>query len=86
MQKTLNHRLVHRLDSLLVSGLGSSLVAANQSSVELLQVGLELGLIGLVLLVSNLGRKDILLKELDDRHGFHLLTPVFHTDPYYNGK
>ena len=74
VQKTLNHRLVHRLDSLLVSGLGSSLVTANQSSVELLQVGLELGLVSLVLLVSNLGRKDILLGGLDVGHLVHLLT------------
>ena len=29
VQKTLNHRLVNALDSLLVSSLGSSLVAAN---------------------------------------------------------
>ena len=86
VQKTLTDCLVHRLDGNLVGALGSGLVAAFHSSLELLQVGLQLGLVGLILLVSNLGRKDILLRGLNVGHGFHLLTPVFHTDPYYNGK
>ena len=73
VQNTLDNSLVHGLDSDLVSGLGGSLVTGDQSSVELLQVGLQLGLVGLVLLVSDLGREDILLGGLDVGHELHLL-------------
>ena len=75
MQNTLDNSLVNSLDSNLVGSLGSGLVAGNQSSVELLQVGLQLGLVGLVLLVSDLGRDDILLGGLDVGHELHLLFP-----------
>ena len=50
VQKTLQGSLVNRLNSNLVGNLGSSLVAGHQSGVELLQIGLQLGLLSLVLL------------------------------------
>ena len=68
VQKTLQGSLVNRLNGNLVSSLSDSLVAGHQSSVELLQVGLQLGLISLVLLVSNLGTDDILLRGLNVGH------------------
>ena len=68
VQQTLDDSLVNGLNSLLVSSLSGSLVACNQSSIELLQVGLQLRLVGLVLLVSNLGRNDILLGGLNVGH------------------
>ena len=65
VQQALENSLVDRLNSLLVSSLSDGLITGNQSSVELLQVGLQLGLISLVLLVCDLGRNDILLGGLD---------------------
>ena len=64
VQKTLDNSLVHGLDSGLVSSFSNGLVAGNQSSVELLQVGLQLGLVSLVLLVSNLERMTSFLEDL----------------------
>ena len=69
VQQTLDNSLVNGLNSCLVSGLSSSLVAGNQGSVELLQNGLQSSLVSLVLLVSNLGRDNILLRGLDVCHG-----------------
>ena len=65
VQETLDDSLVESLDGLLVSSLGDGLITGDQSSVELLQVGLQLGLLSLVLLVCDLGRNDILLGGLD---------------------
>ena len=84
MQQTLDNSLVNRLDCDLVSSLSGSLVAGHQSGVELLQVGLQLGLVSLVLLISDLGRNDILLRGLNVGHGSHLLLQVFHTDTHYS--
>ena len=49
VQKTLDNSLVDGLDSGLVSSFSSSLVTSNQSSVKLLQVGLQLGLVSLAI-------------------------------------
>ena len=68
VQKTLDDSLVDSLNGSLVSDFGSSLVTGDQSSVVLLQGGLQLGLVSLVLLVSNLGRNDILLGGLNVGH------------------
>ena len=84
VQETLVDSLIDGLDGGLVSSVGGSLVTGHQGGVELLQVGLQLGLVSLVLLVSDLGRNDILLRGLDIGHGFHLLLFVFHTDTHYN--
>ena len=65
MQKTLDDSLVNSLDSDLVGSLGDGLITDDQSGIKLLQVGLQLGLIGLVVLVSNLGRNDIAIQALD---------------------
>ena len=77
VQQTLVDSLVDGLDSSLVSSLSNNLVACNQCSVELLQGGLQLGLVSLVLLVSDLGRNDILLGGLNVGHVWHLLSLVF---------
>ena len=74
VQKTLQDSLVNGLDSNLVGSLGSSLVAGDQSGVELLQVGLQLGLVSLVLLVSDLGRDNVLLGRLNVGHFVELLS------------
>ena len=91
VQNTLDNSLVNSLDSNLVSSLSNGLVAGLQSSVELLQVGLQLGLVGLVLLVSDLGRNDILLRGLNVGHGLHLLfhrtlpdTIALYAETHYN--
>ena len=68
VQKTLDDSLIDSLDGSLVSDFGSSLVTCNQSSIVLLQGGLQLRLVGLILLVSNLGRNDILLGGLNVGH------------------
>ena len=68
VQQTLVDSLVNSLNGNLVSCLSLGLVAGNQSSLELLQVGLQLGLVCLILLLSNLGRNDILLRGLDIGH------------------
>ena len=68
VQKTLNDSLIDSLDSSLVSDLSGSLVAGHQSGIVLLQGGLQLRLVGLILLVSNLGRNDILLGGLNVGH------------------
>ena len=60
VQQTLVDSLVNSLDGNLVSSFSFGLVAASQSSLVLLQVGLQLRLVSLVLLVSDLGRDDIL--------------------------
>ena len=65
VQKTLLDSLVNSLDSSNIGSFGSGLVATGQGSVELLQGGLQLRLVSLVLLVSDLGRDDILLGRLD---------------------
>ena len=74
-KKTVVDSLVNSLDSLGVSSLSGSLVTRLQSSVVLLQGGLQHGLVSLVLLVSNLGRNDILLRGLDICHW--LVSPFF---------
>ena len=71
VQKTLQGSLVSRLDSNLVSSLSGSLVAGDQSGVELLQVGLQLRLVSLVLLISDLGRDNVLLGRLNVGHLWH---------------
>ena len=71
VQKTLQGSLVNRLDSNLVSNLSGSLVAGDHSGVELLQVGLQLRLVSLVLLVSDLGRDNVLLGRLNVGHWWH---------------
>ena len=68
VQNTLDHSLVHRLNGSLVSNLSSSAVAAFQSSLILLEDSLHLGLVSLVLLLSNLGTDNILLRGLDVGH------------------
>ena len=68
VQQTLVDSLVNSLDSYLVSSLSLGLVAGDQSSFELLQVGLQLGLVCLILLLSNFGRDNILLRGLDIGH------------------
>ena len=77
VQKTLQGSLVNRLDSNLVSGLSGSLVAGDQSGVELLQVGLQLRLVSLVLLVSDLGRDNVLLGRLNVGHWWHSFPVIF---------
>ena len=84
VQQTLDNSLIHSLDSQLVGGLGGGLVAGHHSGVKLLQSGLQFRLVGLVLLISDLGRKDILLGGLDVGQGFHLLVLAFHTDTHYS--
>ena len=80
VQQTLQTSLVHCLNGQLV-GLGSgSLIASSDSSFELLDGGLHSGLIGLVLLVSNLGTDDILLRGLDIGHDSHLLSCLYSYD------
>ena len=76
MQNTLGHSLVDSLDSVLVGNLSGSLVTGNHGSLELLDGGLQSGLVSLVLLVSDLGRNDILLGGLDVGHLWHLLLLV----------
>ena len=85
VQNTLANSLVHSLDSQLVSGLSDGTVAALNSSVELLDGGLQLGLVSLVLLVSNLDTKDILLRGLNVGHWLHLLFPnLVYARTHYN--
>ena len=69
VQNTLDDSLVDLLDSLGVCSGSCSLVTGLQSSVKLLNGGLQSRLVSLVLLVSDLGREDILLRGLNVGHG-----------------
>ena len=80
MQQTLQTSLVHFLNSQLVSLGSSSLITSGDSSLKLLDSGLHSGLVGLVLLVSNLGTDDILLRGLDIGHDSHLLSCLYSYD------
>ncbi len=73
VQKTLLHSLIHRLDSVLERSVGLGAVATGDSSVELLDDRLELGLLSLVAGVGSLGQLDSLLCRLNIGHGIHLL-------------
>ena len=61
------------IDGGLVGDVDLLAVAGGHGGFELLDSRLQRGLVGLVLLVSDLGRNDILLRGLDIGHGFHLL-------------
>ena len=65
VQKTLDNSLVHSLDGNLVGALCSGMIAGLQSGLELLQVGLQLGLISLVLLISDFRQLDALFRGFD---------------------
>ena len=85
VQNTLGHSLVDSLDSVLVGNFGGSLVAGDHSGLELLHSGLQSGLVSLVLLVSNLGTDDILLRGLNVGHWLHLLFPnLVYARTHYN--
>ena len=85
VQNTLGHSLVNSLHSVLVGSLSSSVVAGSNSGFELLDSGLQSGLVGLVLLVSNLGSNDILLRGLNVGHGYTSYSPVLvHTATHYS--
>lgn len=73
VQNPLLHSLVNKLDGGCVSSGGLLLAASGNSGLELLYNGLQLGLVGLVLLISSLGQLDSFLRGLDIGHGSHLL-------------
>jgi hypothetical protein len=77
VQQTGHGSLVNRLHSDLVSSFSSSLVTGNQSSLKLVHVGLQLGLVSSVLLVSDSGTNDILLGGLDIGHYGHSFLVIF---------
>ena len=84
VQDTLGDGLVNSLNGLLVGTLSNGLVTAGDGSLKLLDDGLQLGLVSLVLLVSNLGRQDILLRGLDIGLCVTPPMPLFHTVSHYN--
>ena len=73
VQQTLDHSLVDRLDGHLVSALGLAAVAFDHRGLELLDVGLQRGLSGLVLRSLGLVHQDTLLGRLNIRQTKHLL-------------
>ena len=86
VQKTGLGSLVNRLHSSLVGNLSSSLVTSGDGSIKLLQVGLQLGLVSLVLLVSDLGTNDILLRGLNVGHFGYTSCLHIRTDMHYNSS
>ena len=77
VQNTLVHCLVNSHDSSLVGSSGSSLITAGNGSLKLLNGSLQSGLVGLVLLVSDLGRNDILLGGLNVGHDYTSNSPIW---------
>ena len=73
MKNPLIHGLVNSGDGCLVGGVSLLAVPLCNSSVELLDGGLERGLVHLVSLVGDLGKSNSLLRGLDIGHGLHLL-------------
>ena len=73
VQNALRHSLVHGLDRDLVSALGLGAIALRDSSVKLLQRGLERAALRLVAGVARLGQRHALLGRLDIRQTKHLL-------------
>ena len=85
VQNTLVDSLVNQHDSLLVSILGNSAVAGIQSGLELLDDSLHLRLVSLVLLISNFGTDNILLRGLDVGHGHTSYSSFYaHAFTHYN--
>jgi len=77
VQNALGDSLVNDHDSVLVSSFSSGALAGSNSSFELLKSGLHSGLVSLVLLVSDLGAENILLRGLDVCQCFHLPVTFF---------
>jgi hypothetical protein len=82
VQNTLVHSLVDSHDSSLVGSSGSSLITAGNGSLKLLNGSLQSGLVGLVLLVSDLGRNDILLGGLNVGHDYTSYSPIWSIQIY----
>ena len=77
MQNALGDSLVNDDDCVLVSNLGSGAITGQQSSFVLLDDGLHLGLVCLVLLVSDFRTDDILLRGLDVCHYYTSYSAFF---------
>ena len=73
VQQTLCSSLVDRLDRHLVSALGLGAIAFSGSRLELLECGLQCGLVSLVAGVTHLSELDALLGRLNIRQTKHLL-------------
>ncbi len=73
VQQTLRGRLVHDLHCDLVSTLGLGAIAFSGSRLELLECGLQCGLVSLVAGVTHLSELDALLGRLNIRQTKHLL-------------
>ncbi len=88
VQKTLVHSLVHGLDSSLVGDVSSFAITFSVSSIELLEVGLQKGLLSLIPGIGSLGQLDSLLCGLDVGHDhtsllYAMETLQFHAGMYY---
>ena len=77
VQNTLCSSLVDRLHCDLVSALGLGAIAFSGSRLELLECGLQCGLVGLVALVTHTRHENALLGRLDIRQTKHLLRLEF---------
>ena len=77
VQKTLGHGLVASLDGSHVGSLGSSLLTPGHGGLKLLNGSLQSGLVGLVLLICDLGSDDILLRGLNVGHGYTSCSPIW---------
>ena len=77
MQQTLRGRLVHDLHCDLVSTLGLGAIAFSGSRLELLECGLQCGLVGLVALITHTRHLNALLGRLNIRQTKHLLRLEF---------
>ena len=77
VQNTLGNSLIDLLDRDLVSAIGLGAIAFSGSRLELLECGLQCGLVSLVAGVTHLSELDALLGRLDIRQTKHLLRLEF---------
>ena len=77
VKNTLGSSLIDRLHCDLVSALGLGAIAFSGSRLELLECGLQCGLVGLVALVTHTRHENALLGRLDIRQTKHLLRLEF---------
>ena len=73
VQNTLSSSLIDRLHCDLVSALGLGAIAFSGSRLELLECGLQCGLVGLVALITHTRHLNALLGRLNIRQTKHLL-------------
>ena len=77
VQNTLGNSLIDLLDRDLVSAIGLGAIAFSGSRLELLECGLQCGLVGLVALITHTRHLNALLGRLNIRQTKHLLRLEF---------